>query len=305
MNKIPVILDTDIGLDVDDVWALAFLLCCPEVDIRLIVTDTGDTTYSAAIVCKLLDLAGRSDIPVGIGIPLTTTAKTHLAWLGDYTVSDYTGEVITDGVGAMINEINASPEVVKIISIGPVPNLAHALQRDPTIVNNSHFVGMHGSLKSGYLGAPKPHREYNVFAYAQAAQRVFEADWSKTITPLDTCGLVSIQGENFIALTQSSQPLVQAVMDNHFEWAKVVDEKMTGKIDLQSQSSTLYDTVAVHLAFSEAYLGMQDLGVRVTDSGRTLIDNKAKQVRCAMLWQDKTAFEDYVTQRLLAGPVKI
>jgi ribose 5-phosphate isomerase RpiB len=85
----------------------------------------------------------------------------------------------------------------------------------------------------------------------------------------------------------------------------VVDEKMTGKIDLQSQSSTLYDTVAVHLAFSEVYLGMQDLGVRVTDSGRTLIDNKAKQVRCAMLWQDKTAFEDYVTRRLLAGPVKI
>ena len=50
---------------------------------------------------------------------------------------------------------------------------------------------------------------------------------------------------------------------------------------------------------------MQDLGVRVTDSGRTLIDDKAKQVRCAMLWQDKTAFEDYVTQRLLTGPVKI
>ena len=305
MNKIPVILDTDIGLDVDDVWALVFLLCCPEVDIKLILSDTGDTDYSAAIVCKLLGLAGRSDIPVGIGIPLTTTAKTHLAWLDDYTVSDYAGEVIIDGVGAMIDEINDSADVVKIISIGPVPNLAHALQRDPNIVNNSHFIGMHGSLKSGYQGSPKPHREYNVFAYAQAAQRVFEAEWPKTITPLDTCGLVSIRGENFIALKQSSQPLVKAVMDNHFEWAKVVDEKMTGKIDLQSQSSTLYDTVAIHLAFSEAYLSMEDLGVHVTDNGRTLIDDDAKQVRCAMRWHDKTAFEDYVTQRLLAGPVKI
>ena len=117
MNKIPVILDTDIGLDVDDVWALVFLLCCPEVDIKLILSDTGDTDYSAAIVCKLLGLAGRSDIPVGIGIPLTTTAKTHLAWLDDYTVSDYAGEVIIDGVGAMIDEINDSADVVKIISV--------------------------------------------------------------------------------------------------------------------------------------------------------------------------------------------
>jgi len=305
MNKIPVILDTDIGLDVDDVWALALLLCCPEVDIRLIVTDTGDTNYSAAIVCKLLDLAGRSDIPVGIGIPLTTTPKTHLAWLGDYTVSDYTGEVIQDGVGAMIDSINQCDDVVKIISIGPVPNLAHALQRDPNIVKNSHFVGMHGSLRVGYQGSPKPHREYNVFAYAQSAQRVFEADWPKTITPLDTCGLVSIRDENFTKLKNASHPLINAVMDNHFEWAKVVDEKMTGKIDLDVQSSTLYDTVAVHLAFSEAYLMMEDLGISVTDNGRTLIDDNAKQVRCATQWDNKTAFEDYVTERLLTGPIKI
>ena len=66
----PVILDTDIGFDVDDVWALAFLLRCPELDIKLITTDTGDTHYSAKIVAKLLQIAGRTDIPIGIGIPL-------------------------------------------------------------------------------------------------------------------------------------------------------------------------------------------------------------------------------------------
>ena len=64
----PVILDTDIGFDVDDVWALAFLLRCPELDIKLITTDTGDTHYSAKIVAKLLQIAGRTDIPIGIGI---------------------------------------------------------------------------------------------------------------------------------------------------------------------------------------------------------------------------------------------
>ena len=48
----PVILDTDIGFDVDDVWALVFLLQCPELDVKLITTTTGDTWYRAAIVAK-------------------------------------------------------------------------------------------------------------------------------------------------------------------------------------------------------------------------------------------------------------
>ena len=51
---IPTILDTDIGHDVDDVWALAFLLKCPELDIKLITTSTGDTVYCAELVAKML-----------------------------------------------------------------------------------------------------------------------------------------------------------------------------------------------------------------------------------------------------------
>ena len=57
---IPVILDTDIGLDVDDVWALVFMLKCPEPDAKLITTDTGDTHYAARLVAKLLGIAERA-----------------------------------------------------------------------------------------------------------------------------------------------------------------------------------------------------------------------------------------------------
>ena len=88
-ERIPVVLDTDIGLDVDDVWALAFLLNCPELDIKLITTATGDTGYRAKIVAKLLQIAGREDIPIGVGIPLDDSPKTHAAWLGDFSLSDY------------------------------------------------------------------------------------------------------------------------------------------------------------------------------------------------------------------------
>jgi len=67
-EKIPVIFDTDIGSDIDDTWALMFLLKSQELKPKLILTETGNTTYRAKIVAKILERAGYSDIPVGIGI---------------------------------------------------------------------------------------------------------------------------------------------------------------------------------------------------------------------------------------------
>ena len=91
---IPTILDTDIGHDVDDVWALAFLLKCPELDIKLITTSTGDTVYRAELVAKMLQLLGRTDIPIGIGIPLDDNPHTHDAWLEDFDMQHYPGTVL-------------------------------------------------------------------------------------------------------------------------------------------------------------------------------------------------------------------
>ena len=68
--KIPVILDTDIGGDIDDTWALAMMLKSPELDVKLVVTDTGNTTYRAKIAAKMLEIAGRTDVPVGVGLHL-------------------------------------------------------------------------------------------------------------------------------------------------------------------------------------------------------------------------------------------
>ena len=58
-----------------------------------------------------------------------------------------------------------------------------------------------------------------------------------------------------------------------------------------------------YLAFTDALLTMEELPIVVSDDGRTEIDDRGKQIRCAMEWQDLAAFEDFVTQRLLQGPV--
>ena len=59
--KKPVILDTDIGIDIDDTWALAMLLNSPELDLRLVSVATGDAAYRARLAAKFLDRAGRAE----------------------------------------------------------------------------------------------------------------------------------------------------------------------------------------------------------------------------------------------------
>jgi inosine-uridine nucleoside N-ribohydrolase len=299
--KIPVILDTDIGSDIDDTWALAFLLRSPELDLKLVVSDTGDTVYRAKLNAKLLEVAGCSDIPLGIGLSLQDESFTtcyQSEWVKDYDLARYPGKVYADGVAALIETIMTSQELVTLLCIGPLPNIAAALEREPRIVNKARFVGMHGSLRRGYLGSPNIHAEYNVRLYPQECRKVFEAAWDMTITPLDTCGVISLQGEKYRRVLDSQHPLTRAVLENYRLWHKACTWA-DGVLDPQTGSSTLFDAVAAYLCFSEELLVMERVGVRVSNDGFTLLDENAKKINCATDWKDLRAFEDLLVARLV------
>ncbi len=148
MQNIPVILDTDIGDDCHDTWALAMLLRSPQLDLRLVTTATGDTSYLARIVARLLEVAGRSDVPIGIGISNTgrQTTLRQAAWVEGYALERYPRSVYADGVQALIDTIMSSREPMTLIAIGPLSNSAEALRREPRIADRTTLVGMHGSF---------------------------------------------------------------------------------------------------------------------------------------------------------------
>jgi len=296
-KKIPVILDTDIGTDVDDTWALVMLLKSPELDVKLVVTDTGDTTYRAKIAARMLEIGGRADVPVGIGVHLEDTSiPCHQApWVEGYDLSGYPGTVHKDGVGAIVDTIMGSPEPITLVCIGPVPNISAALEREPRIAERARFVGMHGSIRRGYDGSEKVVAEYNVVRYPEACREAFTADWDVTITPLDTCGIVRLEGAKYRAVRDCEDPLVQALIENYRIWTENVEWT---QVDPETRSSVLFDTVAIYLAFSAELLVMEDLSVRVTDDGYTVIDDSAKRINCATDWRDLPAFEDFLVQRL-------
>lgn len=298
LEKIPVILDTDIGSDIDDAWALAMMFRSPELDIKLVTSASGDTTARAKIIAKMLALVD-SRVPVGVGkrtsppqilTQLTEYEMPYADWAKDFDLAGYRGGVREDGVGAMIETIMNSPRPVAIVAIGPLTNVAEALRREPRIAQKARFIGMTGSVYRGYNNAPEIHKEYNVLADIPACQATFTAPWDKTITPLDTCGIVRLTGAKYAACRASRDVLTRATIDMYDMWRR-------GRSD-EGATSILFDTVAVYLAFTEALLVMKDVGIRVDDEGYTRPDPAGALTHVAADWKDLPAFEDLLVTRL-------
>ena len=297
-RRIPVILDTDIGGDIDDTWALAMMLRSPELDVKLVTSATNDTVYRAKIVARMLEIAGRTDIPIGIGVRQKDDGprQRQMPWVRDYELSRFPGTVHDGGVEAMIRTIRGSPEPVTLVAIGPLPNVAQALDRAPDIAGRSRFVGMLGSISKQHGSKPGAIAEFNVKLDIPACQKVFAAPWEVTITPLDTCGCVRLDGARYRAVCDCTDPLAKAVIENYRIWLNPSDRAAwTGT---ETGSSILFDTVAVHLAFSTEFLVMKRMGLRVTDDGFTLPDTRSRPVDVALDWKDHSGYQDSLVKRL-------
>ena len=296
-KKIPVILDTDIGLDIDDTWALGFLLKCPELDVKLITTSSDNTTLKAKFVAKFLEIVDRTDIPIGIG-PLENHKKGWLyPWIKDYEIKRYPGIIYENGIEVLCSTIMDSLEPITLIAIGPLGTVAGALRMNPNIVEKSRFVGMHGSINIGYTGSNSPSREYNVRKNIKACREVFQASWEKTITPLDTCRKIVISGELFERIINCNNITVKTIKEKFEIWKKKIIPRFI--LSKKDQTSVLFDTVALYLAFSEDLLKIEDLKIEITEKGHTKISEKGNMVRCATSWRDLQSFKNLLVNRLI------
>jgi inosine-uridine nucleoside N-ribohydrolase len=296
VEKIPVILDTDIGDDIDDTWALVLLLKSPPFDLKLVTTTFGKAEYRAKIIAKLLTAAHRTDVPVGLGEGGRNGTGGQQPWVRDYRLSDYPGKIEQDGPAAIARTIAASPRPVTVIAIGPPTTLAAAVERYPEMAAKAAFSGMHGSVRKGY-GGGKVSAEWNVRAVPAAARRVLSAPWRQiSITPLDTCGLVNLSGARFQSLQRSRDPLTQVLLENYRIWAK------KDRLEQLKGTSTLYDTVAVYLAYpgSRPLLRLETLPISVTGDGFTRIDPAGTKMSVATEWKDLDGYRDFLV-KILGG----
>jgi inosine-uridine nucleoside N-ribohydrolase len=294
-QRIPVILATDIGDDIDDTWALGLLLKCPELDLKLALTEYGKPQYRGKLLAKFLQTTGYQQVSVGLGPDVEPRGEGgQAAWVKDYYLGSYPGKVHADGIQAMIDIIMQSKRPVTVIGIGPLPNVAAALKREPRIAQRARFVGMDGSVRLGYDGSKTISPEWNVKADIKAAQQVLSAAWEITITPLDTCGLVTLDGARYRRVAEALDPVASTIIQNYRLWNR--SNKNPG--NAERASSVLFDTVAVYLAFRHELCRMERLGIRVSDDGFTRIDDQGKTMEVATAWQSLDGYRDFLSYRL-------
>jgi inosine-uridine nucleoside N-ribohydrolase len=151
-------------------------------------------------------------------------------------------------------------------------------------------------VRMGYGKGKPPEAEWNVKADPKAMQTVFAAPWDITITPLDTCGRVTLTGDKYRRVRDASDRNVADLITNYRIW---LTNQPTLAQDMADQhSTTLFDPVAVYLAIGPDLCVMERLGLRVTDNGFTMIDPQARQVNEATQWKDLGGFEDFLVDRL-------
>lgn len=146
---IDLILDTDIGTDVDDALALAFALRHPEINLRAVTTVSGDTHRRALIAAKLLRIAGRDDVEVAAGergeqsqAHRSAEAGHEDAMLGDAV--DNLPLSRRDAVTLLLDECAARPTEVAVV--GMQSNIAAALERDPSFADDVARLAVMGGV---------------------------------------------------------------------------------------------------------------------------------------------------------------
>lgn len=180
-----VFLDTDIGTDVDDALALGLLLGSPEVSLDGVSTVYGDTVLRARLASRLAVLSARGRaFPIAAGEQETRSGR-EVWWAGHEgsQFDDLDAEPVDDagGVDLLIRTVDRHPGDIDILAIGPLTNIAAALDRDPGFARKARRLVVMG----GDFRIHDRVNEHNFKSDVAAAQRVFTSELNIIVGGLD------------------------------------------------------------------------------------------------------------------------
>jgi inosine-uridine nucleoside N-ribohydrolase len=190
-RRVPILIDCDPGHD--DAIALLLALASPEVELLGVTTVHGNQTLAktTANALRVLELAGRSDVPVAAGAerPLVrepaVAADVHgeSGLDGPELPEPTTAAVDAHAVDFLAERLIAAPEPVTLIPTGPLTNVALLLARHPLAAENiERIVLMGGAIAEGNV---TPAAEFNIWVDPEAAARVFASGLDVTMIGLD------------------------------------------------------------------------------------------------------------------------
>jgi inosine-uridine nucleoside N-ribohydrolase len=203
-QKYNVLIDTDIGDDIDDALALALALRSPEIELRGVTTVFGDTLRRAHLASHLLRVFGREDIPIAAGRQEPLQLRHRPSGVPQAAILDRNEEfsVLSNcsGPELIVQMAMAYPGRLTLLCLGPLTNVALALSIEPHLFMAIRNIIMMG----GSSGAPLP--EWNVRSDAKAAQMVLAAGVPVTIVGMNVTMRCQLQEQDIVALRNADSP---------------------------------------------------------------------------------------------------
>ncbi len=278
-----IIIDTDIGDDVDDAFAVALALRSPELEILGITTTFGDTETRAWLVDRLLGEAGRADIPVAVGAP--TSANDHFtqrryAYGGHFARASH-----PKAVDFILEQIRRFPGQITLIAIGPLMNVGAVIEKDQgTFRKLRRVVLMGGSIYRGYgdVGYFPPHGpqpEWNIVNDIPSAQKLFASGVPLYVMPLDSTQLKLDEVRRAI-LFQSGTPLTDALTLLYHQWGQ--------------ETPTLFDVMTIAYILNPKLCPVQPMHIRVDDKGFTRPESGAANAQVCLDSDAEAFFRLYI-----------
>jgi len=287
-----VIIDTDIGDDIDDAFALALALQSPELKILGVTTTFGNTEMRARLLDRYLQAVGRSDIPVFAGpASKTDNVMTQAAYAKGISEKKH-----GDGADFILRAAREHPGEITLIGVGPLFTIQRAIERDPaTFKKLKRVVIMGGSVERGYgvdaQGKPKPPEpEWNILCDPAGAKALLASGVPVFMMPLDSTQ-VPLDVKDREVIFAHGSPLTDQLTLLYHEWM--------GGTPNHSPTPTLFDPVAVAYTFRPDLCPAKPMNIDVDDKGLTTAGQGAPNAQVCLQSNEK-GFLDLLMARVAA-----
>ena len=292
-NTIDIIIDTDIGNDIDDTWAIVYALLNDRFCVKAICVTGCDTEYKACLIAKILTNLNRSDVAIIKGVPYGEPFAPQKAWIGNFTLSDFRGKVFDD-TRKGFEEYLKNGTVV----IGLAPNSTLAFVRDILLRKNATVVAMAGSVFKGYFGNPNPVPECNVVTDTEASKKLYASGVNYTMLPLDVCGNIVLEGAKYERVCDSHSIAARIVTENYFVWNR---DYIGGakKYDIKKSSTVLYDMIPFFYLEKPEAFSVQKMKIGINERGITEESENGVGMQVAVGVQDLEEFYVKMTELLV------
>ena len=280
-KKIPILVDTDIGTDIDDAFALALIARSPELELLGVTTVSGDTQARARLAAKLLWEAGLRRVPVVPGEPGRPLPSEQTRWADGFRSPQLRPGNAVDFLDATLRRQRGK---VTIIAIGPLTNIAALLEKDPSITQKiSQIVMMGGSVHHGYGDDPTPVAEYNIAADPTAAQKVFSSGVNILMVPLDVTAMLQLDRTDRHRVFTNLTPLTDSLAILYNLW--------------NQRTPTLFDPMAVAMLIDPSLCQTEPLHIEVDSNGYTrVVKGQPPNAEVALHTDPQKFFQFYLSR---------